>query len=131
MLFLMSLHMNLKLLSFVMVALLGSACSESNKSVTVQADGKPASSEKGIEVEYSYAQKNDFVAKLKEELSDVNRELEEMKAKAKNLDVEVNRAENATESTWNDVKASSKKAFGDMKEGFRDARQWTADKIAP
>jgi hypothetical protein len=38
---------------------------------------------------------------------------------------------NATESTWDSVKATSKKAFDSLKAGFQQSRQWVSDKIAP
>lgn len=115
-------------------------CSESKKAsieTTVSAD-------KGVEVDYSYKDKNKFVEKMKDELKSINAELEKLgrdvkaeskpqweklKEKSKNLEGELAKVENATEGTWNDVKAGSKKAFEDMKEGFRDARDWTAEKI--
>jgi hypothetical protein len=39
-------------------------------------------------------------------------------------------ARNATESTWDSVKAGSKKAYGELKDGFQQARQWVSEKIA-
>jgi len=38
---------------------------------------------------------------------------------------------NATESTWNDVKAGFKKGYGELKDSFQQARQWVSEKIAP
>lgn len=37
----------------------------------------------------------------------------------------------ATESNWESVKAGSKKAYGELKDNFNQARQWLSDKIAP
>lgn len=37
----------------------------------------------------------------------------------------------ATESTWDNVKSGSSKAYDDLKDGFQHARQWVSDKIAP
>jgi TolA-binding protein len=136
--------------------LLGAACSKSDSS-TVRAEGTAATSQSGngpsVEVDYSYSQKSELVAKMKEQLANVNQEieklsskvanstdsaskdakarLEELKDKSKNLNVEIGRTESATESTWNDVKASSKKAYNDVKDSFRDAREWASEKIAP
>jgi predicted nucleic acid-binding Zn-ribbon protein len=108
---------------------------------------------KKIEVEYSYKEKPQFVAKMKSELAEVNDEikklsekiasssekakedaqpkLDRLKEKAKNLDGYVAKTEDATESTWDEVKSGSKKALEDVKEGFNDARAWVAEKIAP
>ena len=136
--------------------LLATACSKSDSS-TVRAEGTAASSQSGkgpsVEVDYSYSQKNDLVAKMKEQLADVNKEieklsnkvanstddtskeakarLEELKGKSKNLNIEIGHTESATEATWNDVKANSKKAMNDVKDSFRDAREWLSEKIAP
>jgi hypothetical protein len=43
----------------------------------------------------------------------------------------LDKAKNATESTWDDVKAGFKKAYSELKDGFNQARQWVSDKIAP
>jgi hypothetical protein len=40
-------------------------------------------------------------------------------------------ARNATDSTWDSVKASSQKAWDGLKNDFTQARQWASDKIAP
>ena len=127
------------------------ACSKTE--TTTSQTEKGADTSKKIEVEYSYNEKPKFVAKLKEELAEVNDEikrmgekiststdkaaeeakpkLEQLKEKAKNLDLNIDKVENSTEATWEDVKAGSKKALEDVKAGFNDARAWAAEKIAP
>ena len=103
--------------------------------------------------DYSYTQKSEFVDKMQTQLADINRDLDQLSAKieksseaakaeakpklqalrdqtarlTKQLDV----AKSATESTWNDVKAGFKKGYGELKDGFQQARQWVSEKIAP
>jgi gas vesicle protein len=103
--------------------------------------------------EYAFAQKAEFTAKMQGQLDDINRDLDQLAAKiekasdtakaeakpklqalrdqtaklAKQLDA----AKDTTESTWSDFKAGFRKGYGEVKEGFQNARQWVSDKIAP
>ncbi len=103
--------------------------------------------------DYAYAQRSDFAAKVEAEMAEINRELEVIsariekasdaaKAEAKprvqalrdqlaKLRTELDSAKGATESAWNDVKASWLKGYGELKDSFHQARQWVSDKIAP
>ena len=47
------------------------------------------------------------------------------------LKKQLDEAKSATESTWDSVKAASKKGYNELKDGFNQARQWVSDKIAP
>jgi peptidoglycan hydrolase CwlO-like protein len=148
--------MNRKLIvgASVGALLLCVGCNKSDHS-TVKAETSVSTSktDKGpsVDVDYSYSQKNEFVAKMKEQLADVNREIEKLsskvasssedaskdakarierlKEKSKDLNVEIGHTESATEATWNDVKARSKKVYGDVKDSFRDAGDWVSEKI--
>ena len=57
--------------------------------------------------------------------------LQMLRDQANKLNQQLDKAKNATESTWDDVKAGSKKAYNELKDGFQQARQWVSDKIAP
>lgn len=103
--------------------------------------------------DYAYAQKAEFVEKMRSQMAEINRDLEQLSAKiekstdaakaeaqpklqalrdqAARLNKQLDEASNATESTWNDVKAGFKKGYGELKDGFQQARQWVSDKIAP
>jgi len=103
--------------------------------------------------DYTYAQKAEFVEKMQIQLTGINRDLDQLTAKieksndaakaeakpklqalrsqASKLNVQLDEARNATESTWGEVKAGFKKGYGELKEGFQNARQWVSDKIAP
>jgi chromosome segregation ATPase len=116
----------------------------------VQADAKEAALDMK---DYTYAQKSEFTEKMQSQLAVINKELDELsariekssdsaKAEAKpkmqalrdqtsKLNKQLDEAKNATESTWNDVKAGFKKGYGELKEGFQQARQWVSEKIAP
>jgi polyhydroxyalkanoate synthesis regulator phasin len=47
------------------------------------------------------------------------------------LERQVQAAQEAAPDTWDRVKADVRKTYGEVKEGFRDARQWASDKLAP
>jgi len=103
--------------------------------------------------DYAYAQKTEFVAKMQDQLSEINRDLDQLSAKvekasdsakaeakpklealreqAAKLNKQLDGAKSATESTWDDVKAGFKKGYSELKNGFQQARQWVSDKIAP
>ena len=140
--------MNLKIVFSALAAIALVGCEKTEtKSMTV---ATPSGS-KTVEVEYSYKEKPAFIAKLKDEAKDLNAQMKDLgdkmanstedareklrtkmdalKEKSKNLDVQIDKAQNATESTWNDVKAGAKNAFEDAKQSFRDAKNWTADKL--
>jgi cytochrome c556 len=103
--------------------------------------------------DYPYAQKAEFTEKVKNQLAELNRELDLISAKVEKssdtvkaeakpkiqtlreqttrLNKQLDEARNATESTWNDVKAGFKKGYDELKDEFQKARQWVSDKIAP
>ena len=103
--------------------------------------------------DYTYAQKTEFVDKMQAEMAVINRDMDQLAAKIEKandaakaeakpklqalreqtdkLNQQLDKAKSATESTWNDVKAGTKKAYGDLKDAFQQARQWVSDKIAP
>ncbi|MBI5386969.1 MAG: methyl-accepting chemotaxis protein [Verrucomicrobia bacterium] len=103
--------------------------------------------------DYTFAQKAAFVEKMQGQMAEINRDLDQLmarvekssdaaKAEAKpklqalrdqaaKLNQQLDEAKNATESTWDSVKAGFKKGYGELKDGFNQARQWVSDKIAP
>jgi hypothetical protein len=54
-----------------------------------------------------------------------------LRDQAAQLNKQLDDAKNATESTWDSVKAGFSKAYDATKDGFNQARQWVSDKIAP
>jgi cytochrome c556 len=100
--------------------------------------------------EYAYAQKSEFVEKMRKEIDKLNEQMdvlgekttstarEEAKEKLKalreknaDLNKRLDRVNDSTESTWDDVKAGFRQGYEDTKKSFNDARQWLSEKIAP
>ncbi|MBN1655322.1 MAG: hypothetical protein JXA30_16265 [Deltaproteobacteria bacterium] len=103
--------------------------------------------------DYAYAQKAEFVDKMKRELVEVEQELDRLafevdrsnsaaKAEAeKKLGAvrdnwarakkQLDQAERATESTWDKMKAGFKRSREELKGSFNNTRQWLSDKIEP
>lgn len=103
--------------------------------------------------DYAYAQKVEFVAKMKKELVKIQEESDRLSAKVdglvgaakadakKKLDAvrekwtltkkQLDQAENATESTWDDVRGGFKKSYGELKDAFAQTRRWLSEKIEP
>jgi len=103
--------------------------------------------------DYTFAQKAEFTEKMKNQLAEINRELDQISAKIEKssdsvkaeakpklqtlreqtarLNKQLDEASNATESTWNDVKTGFRKGYTELKDGFEQARQWVSEKIAP
>jgi cytochrome c556 len=102
---------------------------------------------------YSYAQKNEFLARMQSQLANLNFELDQLSAKiekssdaakaeakpklqalrhkADELGTHLDEVKKATESTWDSVKAGSNKTYNELKDSFQQARLWLSDKIAP
>lgn len=103
--------------------------------------------------DYAYAQKAEFVEKMQSQLSEINKDLDQLSARiekssaaakaeakpkfqalreqAARLNQQLDEAKDATESTWGSVKAGTKKAYEGLKDGIQQSRQWVSDKIAP
>jgi phage host-nuclease inhibitor protein Gam len=102
--------------------------------------------------DYAYAQKAEFVEKMKADLADLNKEMDRLAAKVENssaatkdeakaklealrektehLNKKLDSVKDATESTWDEVRAGFKKGYDEVKDSFNQARQWLSDKIA-
>lgn len=102
---------------------------------------------------YTFAEKAEFVKDMQAQLTTLNQDLDKLSAKidgssdaikaeakpklqalrdqAAKLNQQLVDAQNATESTWDSVKADSQKAYTSLSNGFTEARQWVSDKIAP
>ena len=103
--------------------------------------------------DYTFAQKAEFTEKMRSQLAEINKDLDQLgakiekssdavKAEAKpklqalreqtaQLNKQLDEARNATESTWDSVKSGTRKAYDAVKEGFQQSRQWVSEKIAP
>jgi hypothetical protein len=102
--------------------------------------------------DYTFAEKEKFIREMKRELTGVNRDMDQLEAKiarggtearakaqpelhalhvkADQLGKKIDGAEHATESNWDKVKADSKHAYNELKDGVKRAHRWVSDKIA-
>lgn len=102
---------------------------------------------------YAYAQKADFIKQTKEDLTQIQKEMDLLGAKVAKADdavkadanskldavrekwaqakMQLDRAEDATEATWDDVTDGVKKSYGEMQDAYEQTRQWLSDKIEP
>ncbi len=142
------------LLTFLALAAVTAGCDKetttSQKIEKLQTETKAATQDLK---NYTFAQKTEFTDKMRAQLAEINLELDQLAAKfekssdaakaearpklqalrekADQLGKQLDEARNATEPTWESVKAGSKKAFDEFKVGFNQARQWVSEKIAP
>jgi phage host-nuclease inhibitor protein Gam len=103
--------------------------------------------------DYSYEQKDEFTEAMRNQLAEINREIEQLAARIESssdavkaeaspklealreqaaaLGRQIDQAGDATESTWESVKSGTNKAYDSLKDGFQASRQWVSDKIEP
>jgi len=103
--------------------------------------------------DYAFARKAEFVAKMKSELAATQEEIDRLAARIESTSgaakddamaklvlvtekwtktkQQLNQAENATESTWNDVKKGFKESYANVKDSIAATRLWLSEKIAP
>jgi hypothetical protein len=63
--------------------------------------------------------------------AEANPKFQALRHEVTQLNHQLDNVRNATESTWDSVKATSQKAFDSLKSGFQQSRQWVSDKITP
>jgi len=139
-------------ITFLIVAAFAVGCTSTDEKPA----GGPKQSETGpaqAMQDYTYAQKAEFVDKMKKELVEIQEELDRLSAKvdrssgAAKADArtkleavrekwaqakkQLDQAESATDSTWDDVKGGFKKSYGELMDSFEKTRQWLSDKIEP
>ena len=103
--------------------------------------------------DYAYAEKTEFVDKMRRELVGTQEELDRLSAKVESAGgaaktdakakletvrekwtlakKQLDRAETGTASDWEDVKNGFKQSYTDLKDSSDKTRQWLSDKIAP
>ena len=102
--------------------------------------------------DYTFAEKAKFTEEMRSQVTEINRSLDQLdgkiekasdsaraeakpklhalREKADRLGKQLEAATNSTESTWETVKADSKKACIELKDEVNQTRQWVSDKIA-
>lgn len=102
---------------------------------------------------YTFSQKEEFVRTERTQLTELNRDLDELAARVEKasaavkaeaqpridalrsqtarLNKQLDDAANTTESSWEKFKVEVQKTHTESKEEFNKARQWLSDKIAP
>jgi uncharacterized protein YukE len=103
--------------------------------------------------DYAYAQKAELIDKMNKELVEIQNEVDRLAAKVdQSSDTakeeaktkvtalrekyiqakkQLEQAESATESTWDEMKGRFKKSHGELKNSVDKTRQWLSDKIEP
>jgi hypothetical protein len=103
--------------------------------------------------DYAYAEKAEFVDNRKKDLVSMQEELDRLAAKVEKASgaakddakvklgtvrdnwiqakKQLDRAETATASDWDDVKNGFKQSYSNLKDSVEKTRQWLSDKIAP
>ena len=145
---------NRLVLSFLSSAILVMGCSKEATTSEQLDKAQAKTTEAAQEIkDYSYAQKSNFVEKMRGQLAALNADLDQLSAKIEKssdaakaeakpklqalrdqtaqLNKQFDDVKNATESTWDKVKDGFNKAYASSKDGFQQARQWASDKIAP
>ncbi len=126
-----------------------------SRDASIQRDKMKEETKEAIDAtkDYAYAQKADYAAKVRAELAELNKELDQLSAKIEGssasakaeakvklqevrekmarLGEKLDGVQSATESTWDEVKSGVKKGYDDVKDSFNQARQWLSEKIAP
>jgi septal ring factor EnvC (AmiA/AmiB activator) len=143
-------------LAFLSIAALTAGCNKeqttSEKIDKLQMQTKEAAQDLG-EKNYTFAQRNEFIEKMRGQLSAINKDLDQLEARterssatvkaeaqprlqalrhqADKLSKQLDETKNATESTWDSVKATTSESYAALIDGFQQSRQWVSDKIAP
>jgi hypothetical protein len=103
--------------------------------------------------DYAYARKAEFVVKMNKDLdvlqddvnllaakadstggaakADAKAKLVAVREKWAKTKQQLDQADNATESTWSDVKSGFKESYAGLKDSVDTTRQWLSEKIAP
>jgi len=103
--------------------------------------------------ENSYAQKTVYVDQMKRDMSDIQKDIDDLSAQvektndAARADAKVrlealrqkweqaknrlDQAENSTEVAWSDTRVGFRTAYSDLQDSIKNMRQWLSDKLEP
>jgi len=122
----------------------------SQKLASVKAEAKETAQDMK---DYTFAEKAEFTEKMQGQITDLNKDLDQLSAKIEKssdavkaeakpklqalrdqsaaLTKQLDDIRGATESTWDGVKTTFRKGWDGLKDGVNASRQWVSDKIAP
>lgn len=144
----------LSLITFLFATVVVASCGKEPTTAPplekVQTDPKPMARDMK---DFTFAQKSEFVIAMQAKVTTLDLNLDKLSAKIDGssdavkaetrpkllalrdqkarLNQQLADAGNATESTWEDVKAGTKKTSDALANSFAEASQWMGDKIAP
>ena len=143
-------------ITFLTIAAFAVGCKPSEENSTSQQLDKVKTESKAdaqAMKDYAYTQRAEFVTAMQGKLDALNKDIDVLSTKidkssdavkadakpklqalrdeAAGLNQQLADAKNSTESTWDSVKAGTRKAYNGLKDDFQQARQWASDKIAP
>jgi chromosome segregation ATPase len=128
---------------------------EAKRNTAAQLDRAKKETKEAIDAtrDYAYAQRAEYAANIRTELAELNKQLDQLSAKVNSssagakaeaqaklqelrekvarLGEKLDGVPNATESTWEDVKAGIKKGYDEVKDSFKQAQRWLSEKLAP
>jgi len=103
--------------------------------------------------DYSLAQRDEFVARMREDLAGIEEELDRLSTKVDEAGAgaktdaqaklesvrekwartknQLDQVESAAEATWDSAKSSFRESYDDLQDSFDESRQWVSDKIEP
>ena len=140
----------IRIITCALAGVLAVGCNSTDSSTKARTETKEA-----IQAvkDHAYTQKTEFVAERRAELADLNQQLDELSDKVERSSDSVkaeaaaalaaargkwaqakdalDKAESATESTWDGIKNDYRKAHGELKDSFESSREWLSEKIAP
>jgi PBP1b-binding outer membrane lipoprotein LpoB len=142
------------LLSFLSAAVFITGCDQEKTTGQQMDKVKAETKQAAVDMkDYTFAQKDEFVKYMQGQLATLNSDLDKLTAKidsssaavqaeakpklqalrdqAAKLNQQLVDDQNATETTWESVKAATQKGYDAMVASFSDARQWVSDKVAP
>jgi len=101
--------------------------------------------------DFTYAQKEEFVEDMQGALTHIQNEVDRLSAdvatargaakaeaeakvralreEATRVNEQLDKAKNASEATWDDVKGSIQKSFDELEDSFQQTRQWVSDQL--
>jgi acyl-CoA reductase-like NAD-dependent aldehyde dehydrogenase len=126
-----------------------------DSAAAIQLDKAKAATKEAAQAmeDYAYARRAEFLAKMRSGMDATQEELDRLSAKVEHstgaakadakarlvvarakwttTKQQLDQVENATESTWDDVKSGVRVSYAGLKDSIATTRLWLSDKIAP